>query len=331
MSQLLYRLSYDTRSLVSRHPPVLRHPNKSLVWEIACLDRPESTGTLHVTRWGTSGLHDLTLPRSQDVDIRVGYYDYVAVGSDGPSLEWHVNFADPRLFVAYGSRLFAQDEMQVAEHPVLGSLLEALKAEGHSTWTSDDSGPTPILIQGAPRRVSVQTEPDPAAGRPYGLYGNLFAKADEEVIRRATRIVDPPTITNLIAMAAPAGGTGEYQEHEIRYAFSAALTGFSAACDESKQIYGPTARTIIHSGFWGCGAFGGNRVLMIALQSLAARAAGVELLVLHVGEPAGIEAAERALDVANTLALRCGSRCTLPKLIDRCLLLGYRWGVSDGN
>ncbi len=33
---------------------------------------------------------------------------------------WHVNFADRHLFVAYGSPLMAQDEIQCMEHPVLG-------------------------------------------------------------------------------------------------------------------------------------------------------------------------------------------------------------------
>ncbi|MEX1263094.1 MAG: hypothetical protein WEE66_04010 [Actinomycetota bacterium] len=44
-------------------------------------------------------------------------------------------------------------------------------------------------------------------------------------------------------------------------------------------------------GFWGCGAFGGDRLLMTTLQSLAAEMAGIHRL-------AG---------------------------------LGFEWGVSDGN
>lgn len=38
------------------------------------------------------------------------------------AVEWDVNFADPRLFTAYGSELFAQDEMQVAEHLAFGAV-----------------------------------------------------------------------------------------------------------------------------------------------------------------------------------------------------------------
>jgi hypothetical protein len=41
-------------------------------------------------------------------------------------MEWYLNFAHYNLFCAYGGSLFAQDEMQVAEHPPLCSLREAL-------------------------------------------------------------------------------------------------------------------------------------------------------------------------------------------------------------
>jgi Poly (ADP-ribose) glycohydrolase (PARG) len=42
----------------------------------------------------------------------------------------------------------------------------------------------------------------------------------------------------------------------------------------------------VHTGYWGCGAFGGNRVLMALLQVLAAGSAGLDQLVFHVGDPA---------------------------------------------
>jgi hypothetical protein len=94
---------------------------------------------------------------------------------------------------------------------------------------------------------------------------------------------------------------------------------------------GPTAETIVHTGFWGCGAFGGNRRLMIALQALAARAAKVSRLVLHAGDDAGADEAEHGLTVADSLALRCGPTCSLDTLVGHASLLGYEWGVSDGN
>ncbi len=44
---------------------------------------------------------------------------------------------------------------------------------------------------------------------------------------------------------------------------------------------------MIHTGFWGCGAFGGNRVLMTTLQILAAEMAGLERVVFHTGDASG--------------------------------------------
>ena len=144
------------------------------------------------------------------------------------------------------------------------------------------------------------------------------------------RHLNPPTQSNIIAMAAPTG-SGEYTESDIVAIFSTAATAFAAARIESDRLDGAAPQTIVHSGFWGCGAFGGNRRLMIALQILAARASGIDCLVLHAGDARGAEDAHWGLDVAEMLASRCGQRFSFDTLIGRCVMLGYRWGVSDGN
>ena len=93
----------------------------------------------------------------------------------------------------------------------------------------------------------------------------------------ATRALVPPTISNILAMAAPAWGNGDYTEQEIAYVLNAAFTGFSAARRESKRFAGASSRAVIHTGFWGCGAFGGNRSLMTILQAMAGDLAGVDI------------------------------------------------------
>ena len=40
----------------------------------------------------------------------------------------------------------------------------------------------------------------------------------------------------------------------------------------------------LHIGYWGCGAYGGNPVLMIAVQLLAARLAGCRLVPIYGGD-----------------------------------------------
>jgi hypothetical protein len=332
MPQPLYRITFDCATLLREHPPQFGHPHKRALFEIAYPPGTTPAGEIEVTRWLGHVEEPIALPREQPAEVVPNFYDYRPVANrPADVVEWHVNFADPRLFFAYGSGLFAQDEMQVAEHPLLACVREALVAGKTSAMTIDAKGATPILVTGVERRIDVATKPDLLAGRPDELYGNRFAAAPIEVVRKATRRIDPPTITNLIAMAAPAGGCGEYTEDEIAYVFTTAVTAFTAARFESHRLAGPAASAIVHTGFWGCGAFGGNRRLMIALQSLAARAAGIDRLILHTGDTAGASEAQAGLDVADTLADRCGESCTLDTLVGRCALMGYRWGVSDGN
>lgn len=330
MAEPFYREVFEAAKLFEQHRPSMRHPHKAALAEIAYPTGSKPAGEIHVTRWPQLSLNEIVLSPALDVQVIPNFYDY-GPWSDEPSVvEWHVNFADPRLFFGYGSRLFAQDEMQVAEHPVLGSVREALLARGLSAMTSDQSGATPILVTGAERRLANATHPDAASGRPAGIYGNRFADAPLEVVRRATRRLDPPTQSNIVAMAAPTG-SGEYTEADIVAIFSTAATAFAAARSESDRLRGGAYRTVIHSGFWGCGAFGGNRRVMIALQILAARAAGIDGLVLHAGDSAGAEEARRGLDVAEILATGCGTRCSFDTLVGQDVMLGYRWGVSDGN
>ena len=98
-----------------------------------------------------------------------------------------------------------------------------------------------------------------------GLYGNRFAAASPATLRGAVRRIAPPTVSNIVAIAAPRPATGPYTEAQIRRILTSATTGYAAAVAETARLH-PGARVVIHTGFWGCGAFGGNRVLMVALQ-----------------------------------------------------------------
>lgn len=62
---------------------------------------------------------------------------------------WHVNFADPLLFGYAEGSLFAQDELQVVEHPILVSVGKAMADEASHGMpdlcrvTKDTNGATP--------------------------------------------------------------------------------------------------------------------------------------------------------------------------------------------
>ncbi len=169
MQEPLFRVSFDAAGLLRDHPPKLRHANKIALFGLACPPGSDVRGTIEVTRWRADIDDELGLRQRAESTVEPNFYNYPA--SPAGTLAWHVNFADPHLFVAYGSGLFAQDEMQVAEHPLLGSVREALLAANLAALTRDEHGGSPILVRGVERRIEVQTNADCEAGRPFGLYG----------------------------------------------------------------------------------------------------------------------------------------------------------------
>jgi hypothetical protein len=54
----------------------------------------------------------------------------------------------------------------------------------------------------------------------------------------------------------------------------------------------------------------------------------IEGVVYHAGDESVILEVRRGLEVADTLAAKCGPESDLGNLIDRCVLLGYEWGVT---
>lgn len=326
---LLCKQAFDTQTLVNDSPPRFLHPYKKLVYHRACPPGCSHGGELIFSRWSGFPLPQVLSSKKlyTTFEVREDVFGYEP--SDDPSItEWYLNFAHHNLFVAYGGPLFAQDEMQVAEHPALGSLREALLKSGIKPLTVEAEKPTPILIKGVERRCRIATEPNPAQLRPFGLYGNNFARADMRAIELATTPLTPPTITNLIAMEAPTKGWGLYTKEQITYILTTAFTGFSAAKLESTSPETRPTSTIIHTGFWGCGAYGGNRVLMALLQLLAANMAEVEQLVFHTFDASGSQTFEKAREILETKLLGLAG---IQAIIDTMERMNFRWGVSDGN
>ena len=329
---LMAQLSIRAEELCARHPPKFACSRKRLLHELACPADVPHQGVLHFSRWQERNLPELLDWNEQSPRLRIvpGFYRYDSDDSEKEEIHWHVNFADPNLFFGYGSSLFAQDEVQVAEHPALASLREALLAQGLPARTEEGGRATPVLIMGVERRCQVATEPDIMAGRPAGLYGRAFASASDAVIRRALTSFARPSKTNIVAMAAPPPGRGKYEAPTIRRVLVTAYSAFSAALELAQGSSGAVRRTVIHTGHWGCGAFGGNRVLMAKLQMLAARLAGVAEVHFHAGAGPGLLAAEdatRGIDEAPGT----GTVVSVEGVIRRLAAADYSWGVSDGN
>lgn len=316
----LYRRSYDVAELTRRFPPTWHNSKKQLVYSIACPHGDCSDGALEVTRWRESSLPEVPPQNAVDVQRINGGFRYIPVEKD--AFVWTLNFADENVFGYYAGPLFAQDEIQVSEHPALASARSAILSEGLAARTVENGRPTPLLVRNAPRCCFVRTKPNPAAGAPHGLYGNNFDEAPEEAIRQATVRIDPPTRSNILAIAAPSPHEGVYWRQQIESAFVTAYSGFRAAKIESSRVV-PGKPVEIHTGFWGCGAFGGDPVLMCTVQMIAAKIAGVERIVFHVFQPSQASALDRAQELAASIdPLRA---------VDELDAMKFEWGISDGN
>lgn len=317
---------FETGELVANFPPRFHNRNKEIVWEVANSSGYPFTGQIRAARWEGVNPPERMIHR-RAFSLRPAGFDYSAAVGER-QVAWYMNFADPYLFGAYDSWLMAQDELQVAEHPALASLREALSAGGSSPRTvGKDNTPTPFTISGVQRRCEIDTRPDADAGRPDGLYGNAFALAEEEQVWDATKALTPPTVSNILAIAAPGGGRGTYSLEEIRNILKAAYTGFSAAGEESRRLAGPEARAVIHTGFWGCGAFGGNRELMTILQCLAADLANADL-VFWTFQPSGLQVGAGARQKYESLR---ETDTRVDVLLDSLFEMKFHWGVPDGN
>ncbi len=259
-------------------------------------------------------------------ELREDYFTYEP--SSQGCIEWYLNFAHYDLFCAYDTELFAQDEMQVTEHPALASLRHALLNAGINPLTVENGAATPALIMGVERRCSIAVDPNSEEGRPYGLYGNSFSIATEDAIRRATHVIDPPTFSNILAMEAPSDGYGRYTRQHIEFVLATAFTGFSAAVYESRHTNSSDIQTAIHTGYWGCGAYGGNRELMPLLQMIAACGSGLNTMVFHSGHDS--LPYEKALKLLEEL-LPIDQEVSLDHLLTQLVDKGFEWGVSDGN
>ena len=322
------QMAIDADTLLAQYPPRFAHPHK-VALAARLLGGTPVQGTVHVSQWHEGRLPTRLPARAPAVELREGFFRYDPAEVRGDDVHWHVNFADPDLFGYYAGGLLAQDELQVLEHPLLGAVREWLLASGGPRLVvGADGAPTPILVAGVERRGYFRTAVPNADGSLQNLYGNGFSHAPREVVERALEVFAAPTMSNIIAIAARGHGAARYSHEQIAWTLRMALVGFAAACRESRRLCGDAAETVVHTGWWGCGAFGGNRELMALVQLAAAQCAGVDRVVFHRGFDDLDDVAGRA----HALWLsRYRTADSLDALVLALFDAGYQWGQSNGT
>lgn len=253
-------------------------PNKQYIFKKIFKPNPNnksevSYGKYQLSSSQKSALNSLKLNFNHPT-TQINQVESVFNYPSSPQNEAHytVNFADKHLFSYWKGDLFAQDEMQVAEHPELGLLREKWITEGKSDYATLDTKTSEIaLIQGVKRFGKINSD---------GIYGGKFQQASKQTLDQKVTAQEP-TPSNIIAMAAPhVSPPGNYSKETIHQIFMTAYTAFSAAKKESAG-----KKLTIDTGNWGTGAFGNDPKLMAILQILAAQSAGVDKLNYHTVTP----------------------------------------------
>lgn len=321
------KLTFDNATLFRDFPNSPRNANKQLVLDIAIPAGYKHEGEVSVSAWRPEQTLDpIEVLCDTVIESHEGIYPYGDTPSSRAGSEWCVNFADKWLFNYGEGNLLAQDELQIAEHPVASCLRHGMATTIIKPLTRDseqNDAPRPLLIRGILRHVHLDTT--------TGLYGNAFAYAPAAAVIAACTPIKPPTVSNIIAMDAPPGGHGTYTESTLLDIWNTALTAFFAAVSESKLNDANGNGCIIHTGWWGTGAYGGNRTLMAIMQVIAARAAGVAHLVFHTVDANGANDFEEAMALPGLEAFLLGKSLDPAEFLRFCETQSFQWGVSNGT
>ncbi|CAF0730653.1 unnamed protein product [Adineta ricciae] len=265
-------------------------------------------------------------------------FDYKPIGGLH-TIEWYMNFANHDIFAYYHSSLLAQDELQVLECPQLASLREFLLKQNRSTDNGDQpfdphviegNSPYPILIGNVERAIELNTT---------NLYGHKFSTSSESTVLSSYTYLDSRQIINLIAIEAPKYGSGFYTHKQIEYILQACFTAYSAARALANTIYNlktdqlprTPLKTYVHTGWFGCGAYGGDRTIMIILQILAAKMAGIDKLIFHTVTNDCDREIKSAKSCLENLLHRGQNKVSMNELIKRLIDKGFQWGASNGT
>jgi hypothetical protein len=171
------------------------------------------------------------------------------------------------------------------------------------------------------------------------VYGNAFAKASERQLIQACKYLSKPQTVNLIAIEAPSHGRGVYTREQVEYILVTCYVGFKAAQVLANKTYalnnknqrsatrGGNFRTIIHTGWWGCGAYGNNRQMMILTQILAAYWTQVDEIIFHTQT----NEHQRDISAAQALVEKMLKEKRIDTVIDQILGLNFQWERSNNT
>lgn len=329
-SSRLFNLNKSVSELLNNYPPRFGNAHKRKLYQITMPLHKDDFAEINIVRTKFQIREEKEIFKKNTVLIKYKpeFFNYISEKNDLNKFVWHLNFADENLFGFYGTDLFAQDEIQVLEMPLLACVREFLLSEDEyenlgmafEPYTNENQEtPTPFLIKNVPYWLKVNTDFVSSDGKNISLYGNNFIHESWKEIQEGISLIHEKVFNNIIAISAPKASNGKYSKSEIEYALKAAACAFEEAVKMSPK----KTQTVIHTGNWGCGAFGGNKELMYLVQIIAASLAGVKELVFHaITEAVLTKAKAKFMDMPEM---------TFADIVDFLYKQEFTWESGDGN
>ncbi|MCR5607268.1 MAG: hypothetical protein K6F69_10700, partial [Treponema sp.] len=204
----LAQISVKVQDLINKYPPVYRNEQKERLYRKALDVHKNQHGIVKISRWtfDTERKAPLIMEKLPvNIECVSGYFLYDEHDTDSERVFW-LNYADPNLFGYYDSDMFAQDEIQTLEHPLLGAVSEFIDANSTDCLKGlsvEKKIPTPFIVENVPYWLSVNTAPVMENGEKANLYGWMLSSAEQDIIDAGIHVVKDNIKNNILAIAAP--------------------------------------------------------------------------------------------------------------------------------
>lgn len=222
------------------------------------------------------------LNKKSEVRLEKGWFQY------HEAHHFYIDFAHAtHLGGAYRSYGCVQEERMFTEFTAL-SLLDFITQNGvhpcidkdkihHETYPPE-ALPFPFIVEEIKRDFDISHVP----------YGQAFKKASEKTILDGIVPVKDPVPVSIMGLAAVDWRGVENPQYTLKdlvYHFDAAFLANKGAQALVKEKFPDLATATVHTAPWGCGEFRNSVKVLMAIQYLAARVAGVEIVFHGVGNP----------------------------------------------
>lgn len=283
------------------------------------------------------------MPPVQFLGECFGYVSHAPPGSS-PSTLVTMNFGDPMLMVCAPKQHFAQDEIQQVEFPDLLGWLNVISDSSRCESAGvrlvegsldavhrhcvEQNRCTPWLFSGLPHKLRVAMR-TPAGHPCYGHQASrLWTHNNPEVrddLLAAVTPVQELRRCNLMYLWSLPPCHGCYTVEDCRQITERLYCGLIGW----KHVYGANVRLELHTGNWGCGAFGGNVRLHTMLQMLAATAAGcVDRVIYHSPTARELELAQKWTELLAQVPAR---ETTFDAIFAKLVENRIQWSAGDGQ